>query len=168
MSANRQVLDVKLDSVKSASLIKRRFADLAKEWNVKRTTPQHMDGITVVGHITKETKIRQDILLALAGLIKEQTEHDAYVVMNIPKPLLKVNEKKVKRGEKGDKGRTWTYGFTEAVRFCRQNGLQMPDTAFAEAYKLCGIQYRAEIEHLFLVLRRRPATGEAAGRRTIF
>ena len=95
-------------------------------------------------------------MMSLARLIREQTSHDAYVILNIPKPLMKVNEKKVGKGMRGDRGRTWTYNFTDAVRFCQRNGLQMPDTAFAEAYKLCGIQYKAEIEHLFLVLKRKP------------
>ena len=88
--------------------------------------------------------------------------------LHIPKPLLKVTEKKSRKGQEKDRGWMRTYPFAEAVRFCHINNLVLPDTAFTDAYKLVGTQYRDELEQMFLVLKKKPSLPQSAYKPTQF
>jgi len=78
-------------------------------------------------------------------------------VQHIPKPLLKVNQFKVRKGEAGNKGKTWTYSYVDAIKFYRETlKLEISDVQFVEAYKAAGNQYKEEIGSYFVVLKHKP------------
>lgn len=62
-------------------------------------------GISLTGSVTKETRVRSDVVQSLAKPIRKEMSHDAYVILHISKPLMKVTERKVKKGAARERGR---------------------------------------------------------------
>jgi len=144
----RQILEVRLRDPKEAGLIKRRFGQLSKAWRLARRTPAYFSGLSITNCVTKETRVRVDVMQALVKLIKANSNMDAFVIQHISKPLMKVIEK-------FDNGsRTRSYNYTESIAFfhSRFPG-KLCDQDLIAAYNKAGSKYGPEISHYFVVLK---------------
>jgi len=151
MKPPRQVLEVRLGSIEEADYFKKTFGALSKSWRANKATPPNFQGVGITGSVTKETRIRVEILKALAKVIKNNSRRQAFVLQHLTRPLLKVIED---GGSQEEKSRA--FGFTEAIsHVLAEYPGKLADQDLAEAYSKAGNKYGPEISHYFVVLKGR-------------
>ena len=132
-------LEVKLDSVKSAVDIRKAFV---QKMRTKKLTAEY-ENIFITNSVTKATRVRIDILKAIARKITNDKEA-AFVSSFISRPVLQI--KKIIQGEETFPYKSFT--FVEAVVRFRN---EIEDRDLDEAYERASV-FEAELEQNFLVL----------------
>jgi len=142
------MIEVRLGDQKQAATVRRLFGALSKSWRIAKRTPANFSGLSITNCITKETRVRIDIMQAIVKVIKANSRMDAYVVQHISRPLMRVSEKL-------DQGiRSRSYNFTEAIAFVHtQFPGKLTDQDLLAAYNRAGNKYGPEISHHFVVLK---------------
>jgi len=144
----RQIVEVRLRDQRDAGIVRRRFGALSKIWRIAKRTPTTFSGITVTNCVTKETRVRIDIMQAIVKVIKANSPLDAYVIQHIPRPLVKV----INRHQMSNR----SYGFTEIIAYVHSNFPgKLSDQDLLAAYNKAGSKYGPEISHYFVVLKGR-------------
>jgi len=145
---SRQMIEVRLGDQKQAATVRRLFGKLSKSWRLAKRTPANFSGLSITNCITKETRVRIDIMQALAKVIKANSRMDAYVIQHISRPLMRVTE----TFDQGSRSRS--YSFTEAIAFTHTNCPgKLKDQDLLAAYNRAGNKYGPEISHHFVVLK---------------
>jgi len=152
MKPPRQVIEVRLGSPEEASFFKKSFGTLSKSWRATKRTPSEFSGMGVTGSVTKETRVRIEVLTAIAKCIKANSNKDAFVIQHLPRPLLKV----IDRSGSAESARA--FGYTEAIAYLlAEHRGKLQDQDLAAAYSKAGNKYGPEITHYFVVLKGRDA-----------
>jgi len=144
----RQIIEVRLASPQESARVRGRFGTLAKGWRIARKTPTEFAGLSITNCVTKETRVRIDIMQAIVKVIKANSPLDAYVIQHIPRPLVKV----INRHQMSNR----SYGFTEIIAYVHSNFPgKLSDQDLLAAYNKAGSKYGPEISHYFVVLKGR-------------
>jgi hypothetical protein len=142
------MLEFRVDKVEKAREIRKAFA-VKKASN---SLPDGMESIQVLTVITLATKIRIDLMKAIARRIESDSE-SAYVPSFLPRPILHIKAKSRgdhSRGEKGDpKKHLSSLTFADAIK---EYGGLIRDNDLAPAYKRAGINFRGQMRQHFVVL----------------
>jgi len=144
----RQILEVRLRDQREANAVPNALVNSQKPGDWPRERRLSFAGLTITNCITKETRVRIDVMQAIVKVIKANSNMDAYVIQHISKPLMKVTEK-------FDQGtRVRSYGFTEAIAFVQSRFPgKLADQDLIAAYNKAGSKYSPEISHYFVVLK---------------
>jgi len=137
------MLEFRLDTVEKAREIRKAFA-VRRSAN---TLPAGMDKIQVSTVITLATKVRIEIMKAIARKIESQTE-TAYVPTFLPRPVLQIKAKST-----GAKGRGGKYlnslTFAESIQ---QYGGLVDVNDLMPAYRKAGWNFKGQMRQHFAVL----------------
>jgi hypothetical protein len=107
------MLEFKLDSVEKSREIRKIFAQQRKA----NTLPDSFSKIQVMNVITQGTKVRMEIMKAIAKLIESDTQ-SGYVPTYLPRPVLHVKGKEVN----GPRSHIKSLTFTDAVeQYCLEH-----------------------------------------------
>ncbi len=135
------ILEFRLDSVERAREIRKTFATKRAE----NSLPASMENVQVMPVVTLATKIRIDIMKAVARRIESGTE-TAYVPNFLPRPILHVKAK-----GPGGEPRRHISSLTFADTIMEYGGL-LKGGDLASAYKRAGLNFRGQMRQHFVVL----------------
>jgi hypothetical protein len=135
------ILEFRLDSVEKAREIRKTFATKRAE----NSLPASMENVQVMPVVTLATKIRIDIMKAVARRIESGTE-TAYVPNFLPRPILHVKAK-----GPGGEPRRHISSLTFADTIMEYGGL-LKGGDLASAYKRAGLNFRGQMRQHFVVL----------------
>ena len=139
VTSSLSFLEAKMDSTKSAVDLRKAFVQKLRS---KGLTGEY-ENIFITNSVTKATRVRIDILKAIARKITNDREA-AYVASFISRPVLHI--KKIIEGEQTFPYKSFT--FVEAVTRFRN---EIEDGDLAEAYER-SVPFEAELEQNFIVL----------------
>ena len=146
--SNRRVIEAKLENQETAAKVRKAYGDKMKSCRETNLYPDTLRGMNIAMSVTRSTRVRIEILRALAKVVKSNSQKnvDAYVLQHLTRPLLKVTITIPKKEVTTSR----TYGFAEAVEFvsCRY---KIQDRDLIDAYKAAGNM--KNLEQLFMVLR---------------
>jgi hypothetical protein len=139
------MVEVKLDSVKSAADIRKAFAE-------KKKDKADLGRIFIANSVTLATRVRVDILKAISRKLTNK-DSSAHAVPFISRPVMHVRST--------DTSEVWTtpktYSFIEAVtRF----GHLVRQVELGEAYRRAGNSFKGQLEQHFIVLREMTDPGQ--------
>ena len=117
--SNRRVIEAKLENQETAAKVRKAYGDKMKSCRETNLYPDTLRGMNIAMSVTRSTRVRIEILRALAKVVKSNSQKnvDAYVLQHLTRPLLKVTITIPKKEVTTSR----TYGFAEAVEFvsCR-------------------------------------------------
>ena len=146
--SNRRVIEAKFENQETAAKVRKAYGDKMKSCRETKLYPDTLRGMNIAMSVTRSTRVRIEILHALAKVVKSNSQKnvDAYVLQHLTRPLLKVTITIPKKEVTTSR----TYGFAEAVEFvsCRY---KIQDRDLIDAYKAAGNM--KNLEQLFMVLR---------------
>jgi len=143
---DRRVIEARFESKEIAAKIRESFGKKKKEMRLSNVVPDVLGGVNVNLSLTRETRVRIEVLKALARIVASNTTSDvsAYVMQYSPRPLLKVVIKK------GDSNFARVYGYTEAIEYVKERWT-VSDQDLFEAYNKAGNMKR--LEQKFVILK---------------
>jgi hypothetical protein len=127
-------IEVKLDSVENAAKIRKAFS-------VKKRENTDLGRIFISNSVGLSTRVRVDILKAIARMISGQSL-SAHVVAFISRPVIHV---KAKEGAV-DPIAPKTYTFVDAVSTF---GEKLKQVELSEAYRRAGTAFKGQMEEIF-------------------
>jgi hypothetical protein len=131
------LVEVKLDSVENASLIRKAFAE-------KKKSGTDLGRLFIANCVNLATRVRVDILKALARKVSNSNTV-AYAVPFVSRPVMQIRSK-----ESGMGSEARSFSFTDAVS---KYGHLLKHFELAEAYRRAGNHFVGQMEQQFLVLR---------------
>jgi len=139
VNSDRRVIEARFESKEVAAKIREAFGRKKKEMRISGVVPDVLGGVNVNLSLTRETRVRIEVLKALAKIVASNTTSDvsAYVMQFSPRPLLKVVIKR------GDSNFARVYGYTEAIEYVKENW-SISDQDLFEAYNKAGNMKRLE------------------------
>jgi len=142
-----RVIEARFETKQIAAGIREAFSKKYKESRRTGTIADSLKGVGVNLSVTRETKVRIEVLKALAKIVDGNTDAScsAFVLQYMPRPMLKVV---IRKGETQTYART--YGFTEAIEFVRAS-YPINDQDLFQAYSKAGNM--KNLEHKFVVLK---------------
>lgn len=144
-----RVIEARFESAAEAKLVRETFGKRMKDWRINKLIPDALKGLGVNMSHTKETRIRIEIMKALAKWVVENSSNtEAYVLQFLARPLLKMSIKK----EDGSMF-VRSFGFAEAVQFLveEKNCVLRDHPDLDDAYKVAGSM--KDLEHRFILLK---------------
>jgi len=147
IKTDRRVIEARFETKEIAAKIREEFGKKKKEMRLSGIVPDVLNGVNINLSLTRETRVRIEVLKALAKIVSSNTtsEVSAYVLQYSPRPMLKVA---IKKGENATFARV--YGYTEAIEYVKGNW-QVSDQDLFEAYNKAGNMTR--LEQKFVLLR---------------
>jgi len=145
VNTDRRVIEARFESKEIAAGIREAFGKKKKEMRLSGLVPDVLAGVNVNLSLTRETRVRIEVLKALAKIVSSNTssEVSAFVMQYSPRPLLKVVIKK------GESNYARVYGYTEAIEYVRDNWI-ISDQDLFEAYNKAGNMKRLEQKFVLL------------------
>lgn len=143
------MLEFKLDSFDKAREIRKIFA----QKRVANTLPDSFGKLQVMSVITQATKVRLEIMKAIARQIESDTE-TGYVPTYLPRPILHVKGKSVS----GPRRHIRSLTFTDAIE---QYGMNLTLKDLGPAYEKAAWNFQGQMRQNFVVLQDR--SEEAGG-----
>lgn len=142
-----RVIEARFESKEAAGTIREEFGRKRKEMRRTGIVPDSLKGIGINLSVTKETKIRIEVLRALAKIVNAHTteECNAFVLQFVPRPMLKII---IKKSEQVSYSRV--FGYTEAIAHV-QELYPINDQDLIEAYNKAGNM--RNLEHKFVLLK---------------
>lgn len=144
-----RVIEARFGTAAEAKMIRECFGKKMKDWRLTKLIPDAIKGVGLNMCHTRETRIRIEIMKALAKWVVENSSNtEAYVLQFLARPLLKMTIKNE------DESRfVRSFGFTEAVQFLTEekNCILRDHPDLAEAYRVAGSM--KDLEHKFIVLK---------------
>jgi len=146
VNSDRRVIEARFESKEIAAGIREAFGKKKKDMRLSGVVPDILNGVNVNLSLTRETRVRIEVLKALAKIVSSNTTRDvtAYVMQYSPRPLLKVVIKK------GESNFARVYGYTEAIEYVKENWT-ISDQDLFEAYNKAGNMKR--LEQKFVILK---------------
>jgi hypothetical protein len=141
------MLDFKLNSVEKAREIRKAFA----QRRVANTLPESFANLQVMLVITQATKVRLEIMKAIARLVDSDTEV-GYVPTYLPRPILHVKGKSASGPRKHIKSLT----FTDAIE---QYGMRLSSRDLGPSYEKASWNFQGQMRQNFVVLQDREESG---------
>jgi hypothetical protein len=141
------MLEFKLNSVEKAREIRKAFA----QRRVANTLPESFANLQVMSVITQATKVRMEIMKAIARLVESDTEV-GYVPTYLPRPILHVKGKTASGPRKHIKSLT----FTDAIE---QYGMRLSSKDLGPAYEKASWNFQGQMRQNFVVLQDREESG---------
>jgi hypothetical protein len=141
---------LRLDSAEAANAIRFRFGQLMRGVNAGVPLPAQLRNVYLSNVTTLTTKVRVDILRALADVLREDQENrhrHVFVSAFVSSPMLHINPAAQKGPTDGFRGMTFSY--SEAVETFG-NRLRPEDKYWA--YRRVGRGFRGQLEALFVVM----------------
>jgi hypothetical protein len=134
------VIEVKVESGKQAEEIRKNF--------VKKKDERDFEGINIVPTVRQSTRVRVEIMLAAATLIKQ---HDASVTKTqclqyIPKPVLRIT-----REDRAKQEYTRFMSFVEVIIWVKENGYEK-DIDLRKARDRAGASFRSILQQTFVIM----------------
>ena len=143
------MLEFKLDSVEKAREIRKTFA----QKRAGNTLPESFGRLQVMNVITQATKVRLEIMKAIARLIESDSEV-GYVPTYLPRPILHVKGKAATGPRRHIKSLT----FTDAIE---QYGMKLDKNHLGSAYDKAAWNFQGQMRQNFIVLQDRDEAGGA-------
>jgi len=143
----RQIVEATFGRPEDGMGLRDIYSTLNKKWRAENMIPDMFKGVYINPSHTHRTRVRVDILKALAKSIKSGLRGsggDSWVVAHIPKPVLKVSH--------GKESSPQTMSFTEAIRWA-QARFPVGQQDLLDAYKQAGSIYGETIENQFVLLK---------------
>lgn len=138
------LIEVKLDSVENAAKIRKAFS-------VKKREKVDLGRIFVANSVGLSTRVRVDILKAIAKAISGPS-FSAHVVAFISRPVMHVKSPDGTVNPMTPK----TYTFVDAVA---EFGSRVTQVELAEAYRRAGTAFKGQMEQVFILLREKDEAG---------
>lgn len=147
MKTKFRVIEARFETPKDAKTVRGAFGAKIKDWKVTKLFPDALKGVGINLCHTRETRIRIEVLKALAKVVNKNTNNDmeAYVLPFLARPLLKLNHTRAD-GNKHIR----SCGYTEAVTTVT-GMFDITDQELHQAYKIAGSM--PDLEQKFLILR---------------
>lgn len=144
---NFKVIEARFDTPAEARKVRESFGAKIRDWKVTKLFPDSLKGVGINLCHTRETRIRIEVLKALAKVVNQNSNRamEAYVLPFLARPLLKLAYNR----PDGDKN-TRSYGFTEAISAVTSM-YDVADQDLHLAYKIAGSM--PDLEQKFLILR---------------
>lgn len=151
-----RVVEARFESRQVAAKIREAFGKKYKEMKTSGIFPDVLKGVGVNLSVTRETKVRIEVLKALAKIVNENTTADctAFVLQYMPRPMLKIL---IREGETRTFART--FGYTEAIEHVKA-AYPINDQDLFQAYSKAGNM--KNLEHKFVLLKESRFVREAA------
>ena len=130
------LVEVKMDSVESAALIRKAFAE-------KKKNGSDMGRIFIANSVNLATRVRVDILKALARKISDQNMV-SYAIPFVSRPVMQIRSKEAGSGE------ARSFSFTDAIE---KYGHLLKQFELADAYRRAGNHFKGQLEQQFIVLK---------------
>jgi hypothetical protein len=145
-------LVVRLDSCEAANKLRGQFGRLVRGVRAGRPLPEYLKGVYLTNVATLSTRVRVDIMRAIADKIRGSQEFrqrhvfcDAY----LSQPLLRIRPSTTKSGGDDRGFRGLNYSFVEAVEAF---GSRLDDRDLYWSYRRVGRSFKGQLEGLFLIL----------------
>jgi len=148
VKSNWRVIEARFESKDVANRIRETFGKKRKEMRVSGVIAEGLKGVGINLSLTKETKVRIEVMKALAKIINSNTtaEVNSFVLQYMPKPMLKIAIKKSETVTY-----TRVYSYTDSIEYVRQAGYPIHDQDLIEAYSKAGNM--KNLEHKFVLLK---------------
>jgi len=146
----KQIIEVTMKSEKEAIWMRDLYAALNKKWRREKAIPEKFKGIFLNPVQTHRTRVRVEVLKALAKSInngRSVGEGAAWVVAHLAKPVLKVSF--------GNDSNPMTLTYCEAVKWT-QSKFPVGEQDLLDAYKQAGSTYGESLENTFVILKSGP------------
>jgi len=144
------MLEFKLDTMEKAREIRKAFAQM----RVANTLPDSFSKLQVMNVITQATKVRLEIMKAIARLVDSDKEV-GYVPTYLPRPILHVKGKTASGPRRHIKSLT----FTDAIE---QYGVKLSAKDLGPAYEKASWNFQGQMRQNFVVLQDREEMGGPA------
>lgn len=143
-----RVVEVRFENKETALMIRETFGRKRKEWRTTGMISDALNGVSVNLSLTRETRIRIEVMKALAKVLTSNTTGNlaAYVLQFSTRPMLKVTIK-----QDPDTEYSRVYGYTEAIDFVKNSGYVVSDQDLFQAYQKAGNM--KNLEHRFAILK---------------
>jgi hypothetical protein len=134
------VIEVKVESGKQAEEIRKNF--------IKRKDERDFEGVNIVPTVRQSTRVRVEIMLAAATLIKQQdsTVTKIQCLQYIPKPVLKIT-----REDREKQEYTRYMSFIEVVIWIKENGKEKVIN-LRKARDRAGASFRNTLQQTFVIM----------------
>jgi len=142
-----RVIEARFETKEIAATIREKFGKRKKEMRLSGVVPDALRGVNINLSLTRETRVRIEVLKAFAKVISANTNKkvSAYVLQFSARPMLKVIIKKDATTDY-----TRVLGYTEAIEFVKEN-YDVGDQDLFQAYNKAGNMKR--LEQKFVVLK---------------
>jgi len=151
------MMEFKIGSVEKAREFRKVFAQM----RIRNELPEGMDKFQVMNVVTQATKVRIEIMKAIAKIVETDSEI-GYVPTYLSRPILHIKEKE---GNGGAGARTprrhiKSLTFADAIE---QYGLRLEEKHLTWAYEKASWNFQGQMRQNFVVLGDRAMTGGASG-----
>jgi hypothetical protein len=140
------LVEVKMDSILTANQIRKAFAE-------KKKSGSDMGRIFIANSVNLATRVRVDILKALARKVTDQ-HLVAYAIPFVSRPVMQVRSK-----DGGSISDARSFSFTDAVA---KYGHLLKQFELADAYRRAGDHFKGQLEQQFIVLKERRDEGRGS------